>query len=182
MPMTEFKTDKDFALLPEGTLAELLDGEIFMVPAPIPEHQRVSGKLYSLLLRFVERNQLGEIFFSPIDVFLDERNVVQPDLIFISKARNSIVREKRIEGAPDWVAEILSEGNAYHDLKTKKKLYEKHGVLEYWIVDPMERSVEVFSNGESGFKLIASSGSGKIASAVLGGFSIEIEPLFTKPE
>ncbi|PJZ59223.1 Uma2 family endonuclease [Leptospira barantonii] len=182
MPMTDLKTDKDFAELPEGTLAELLDGEIIMVPAPIPEHQRISGKLYTYLLRYVERNQLGEIFFSPIDVFLDEHNVVQPDLIFISKARSSIIREKRIEGAPDWVAEILSEGNAYHDLKTKKKLYEKHGVSEYWIVDPMERSVEVFSNGESGFKLVASATSGKISSVVLEGFFIEIEPLFTKPE
>ncbi|MGJ4752082.1 Uma2 family endonuclease [Leptospira kmetyi] len=182
MPMTDLKTDKDFAELPEGTLAELLDGEIIMVPAPIPEHQRVIRKFSNALSTFVERNQLGEIFFSPIDVFLDEHNVVQPDLVYISKANRSLIGEKRIEGAPDWVAEILSEGNAYHDLKTKKKLYEKHGVSEYWIVDPMERSVEVFSNGESGFKLIASATSGKISSVVLEGFSIEIEPLFTRPE
>ncbi|RHX95529.1 restriction endonuclease [Leptospira yasudae] len=182
MPMTDLKTDKDFAELPEGTLAELLDGEIIMVPAPIPEHQRVSGKLYTYLLKYVERNQLGEIFFSPIDVFLDEHNVVQPDLIFISKARNTIIREKRIEGAPDWVAEILSEGNAYHDLKTKKKLYEKHGVREYWIVDPMERSVEIYQNGTAGFTLFASSDSGKIESKLLEGFSVEIQSLFTKPE
>ncbi|MCG6168762.1 Uma2 family endonuclease [Leptospira sanjuanensis] len=181
MPMTDLKTGKDFALLPEGTLAELLDGEIVMVPARIPEHQRVSGKLFTLLLPCVERKKLGEIFFSPIDVFLDEHNVVQPDLVYISNAKNSIIGEKRIEGAPDWVAEILSEGNAYHDLKTKKKLYEKYGVREYWIVDPMERSVDVYSNGEGGFKLIASASSGKITSTVLEGFFVEIESLFTKP-
>ncbi len=180
IPMTRLKTDKDFAELPEGTLAELLEGEIFMVPAPIPEHQRVSGKLYTCLLQYVEQRKLGEIFFAPIDVFLDAHNVVQPDLIFISKEKSSIVREKRIEGAPDWIAEILSEGNAYHDLKTKKKLYEKHGVLEYWIVDPMERGVEVYQNGESGFKLISSANSGKIASALLDGFSVEIDRLFSK--
>ncbi|EMY77758.1 putative restriction endonuclease [Leptospira weilii serovar Ranarum str. ICFT] len=106
--------------------------------------------------------------------------MVQPDLIFISKAKSAIIRQKRIEGAPDWIAEILSEGNAYHDLKTKKKLYEKHGVEEYWIVDPMERSVEVYQNSESGFKLISSANSGLVASAVLDGFSIEIDRLFTK--
>ncbi len=180
--MTDLKTDQDFAELPEGTLAELLEGEIFMVPAPIPEHQRISGKLYAFLLQYVERKNLGEIFFSPIDVFLDEHNVVQPDLVYISEEKRSIIGEKRIEGAPDWIAEILSEGNAYHDLKTKKKLYERHGVAEYWIVDPMERSVEVYRNGESGFKLITSSTSGKIESSVLDGFSVEIDRIFTRPE
>ncbi|MDI7188600.1 Uma2 family endonuclease [Leptospira santarosai] len=182
MPMTDLKTDQDFAELPEGTLAQLLEGEIFMVPAPVPEHQRVSGKLFTRLLQYVERKNLGEIFFSPIDVFLDEHNVVQPDLVYISEEKRSIIGEKRIEGAPDWIAEILSEGNAYHDLKTKKKLYEKHGVAEYWIVDPMERSVEVYRNGESGFKLITSSTSGKIESSVLDGFSVEIDRIFTRPE
>ncbi|EMN27570.1 putative restriction endonuclease [Leptospira kirschneri serovar Mozdok] len=180
MSITDLKTEKDFAKLPEGTLAELLEGEIFMVPAPIPEHQRVSGKLYSSLLQYLEQNKLGEVFFSPIDVFLDEHNVVQPDLIFISQARSFIIQEKRIEGAPDWIAEILSEGNAYHDLKTKKRLYEKHGVLEYWIVDPIERSVEVYRNGESGFTLFSSVNSGKIVSALLDGFSVEIDSIFTK--
>ncbi|EMO62817.1 putative restriction endonuclease [Leptospira borgpetersenii serovar Pomona str. 200901868] len=181
MPRIDLKTDKDFAELPEGTLAELLDGEIFMVPAPIPEHQRVIRKFSNALSTFVENNKLGEVFFSPIDVYLDEHNVVQPDLIFISKARNTIIREKRIEGAPDWIAEILSEGNAYHDLKTKKRLYEKHGVAEYWIVDPMERSVEIYQNGNSGFTLLASADSGTIVSKVLDGFSLEIQTLFTKP-
>ncbi|EMY13937.1 putative restriction endonuclease [Leptospira weilii str. Ecochallenge] len=181
MHTTELKTDKDLVQLPEGTLAELLDGEIFMVPAPVPEHQRVSGKLYAILLNFVENRSLGEVFYSLIDVFLDEHNVVQPDLIFIAKARNAIIQEKRIEGAPDWVAEILSEGNAYHDLKTKKKLYEKHGVREYWIVDPMERSVEIYQNGTSGFTLIASADSGTVESKILDGFSLEVQSLFTKP-
>ncbi len=102
-----------------------------MVPAPIPEHQRVSGKLYSSFLQYLERNELGEVFFSPIDVFLDEHNIVQPDLIFISQTRSFIIKKKKSKGS-DWIAEILLEGNAYHDLRTKKKLYEKHGVLEYW--------------------------------------------------
>ncbi|WP_078130312.1 Uma2 family endonuclease [Leptospira alexanderi] len=181
MPMTEFKTDKDLAKLPEGTLAELLDGEIFMVPAPIPEHQRVSAELHFSLMEYVRKQNNGIALASPIDVYLDEHNVVQPDLIFISKTRALIIQEKRIEGAPDWIAEILSEGNAYHDLKTKKKLYEKHGVREYWIVDPMERSVEVYQNGTSGFTLLVSVDSGTVESKILGGFSLEVQSLFTKP-
>ncbi|RHX85724.1 Uma2 family endonuclease [Leptospira stimsonii] len=182
MPMTEIKTDKDLAKLPEGTLAELLDGEIFMVPAPIPEHQRISRKLLIVLSEYVELNSLGECFDSLIDVLLDEHNVVQPDLIFISKERSSIIQRTRVEGAPDWVAEILSEGNAYHDLKTKKKLYEKHGVKEYWILDPMERSIEIFSNGESGFKLCASATSGSISSLLFRDFSVDLERIFGKPD
>ncbi|EMN00277.1 putative restriction endonuclease [Leptospira noguchii str. 1993005606] len=181
MSITDVKTEKDFAKLPEGTLAELLEGEIFMVPAPIPEHQRVVLKFSNALFNYLEHKKLGEVFFSPIDVYLDEHNVVQPDLLFISQARSFIIQEKRIEGAPDWIAEILSEGNAYHDLKTKKKLYEKHGVLEYWIVDPMERSVEVYRNGESGFTLFSSASSGKISSSILEGFWIELDRLFSKP-
>ncbi|MBM9502404.1 Uma2 family endonuclease [Leptospira sp. 201903071] len=182
MPMTEFKTDKDLAKLPEGTLAELLDGEIFMVPAPIPEHQRISGELHFYLMQFVRKNQNGITLASPIDVLLDEYNVVQPDLIFIAKERSSIIQRTRVEGAPDWVAEILSEGNAYHDLKTKKKLYEKHGVKEYWILDPMERSIEVFSNGESGFQLVVSATTGKVSSVFLKDFSVDLERIFGKPE
>ncbi|MCH1912437.1 Uma2 family endonuclease [Leptospira noguchii] len=180
MSITDVKTEKDFVKLPEGTLAELLEGEIFIVPAPIPEHQRVVLKFSNVLSNYLEGNKLGEVFFSPIDVYLDEHNVVQPDLLFISQARSFIIQEKRIEGAPDWIAEILLEGNTYHDLKTKKKLYEKHGVLEYWIVDPMERSVEVYRNGESGFTLFSSVSSGKIASVLLDGFSVEIDSIFTK--
>ncbi|EKP05478.1 putative restriction endonuclease [Leptospira kirschneri str. 2008720114] len=180
MSITDLKTEKDFAKLPEGTLAELLEGEIFMVPAPIPEHQRVSAELHFSLMQYVRKKTNGVALASLIDVFLDEHNVVQPDLIFISQARSFIIQEKRIEGAPDWIAEILSEGNAYHDLKTKKRLYEKHGVLEYWIVDPMERSVEVYRNGESGFTLFSSVNSGKIVSALLDGFSVEIDSIFTK--
>lgn len=84
MSITDVKTEKDFVKLPEGTLAELLEGEIFIVPAPIPEHQRVVLKFSNVLSNYLEGNKLGEVFFSPIDVYLDEHNVVQPDLLFIS--------------------------------------------------------------------------------------------------
>jgi Uma2 family endonuclease len=87
---------------------------------------------------------LGELFHAPLDVYLDEENVVQPDILFISKERLNIIGEKNIQGAPDLVIEIISENTAYRDLVQKKKLYARFSVREYWIVLPEEESIEVY--------------------------------------
>jgi Uma2 family endonuclease len=85
----------------------------------------------------VVEKQLGEMYFSPFDVFFDElSNAVQPDVIFVSKRNLSILKDDAIHGVPDLLIEILSPGNSSHDLVRKKALYEKFGVQEYWIVDP----------------------------------------------
>ena len=78
-------------------------------------------------------------------MYLDHENVLQPDILFISKERRSIIGEKNIQGAPDLVIEILSEATAYRDLVKKKKLYERFGVKEYWIVDPQEKTIEIYA-------------------------------------
>jgi Uma2 family endonuclease len=128
-----------FKMLPEGTLAELLNGVIFMSPSPVRDHQRIFLTLSSAIHQFVEKNNLGEVNVAPFDVYLDEqKNAVQPDLVFIAKENLSIIQE-HIHGVPDLIIEVLSEGNKSHDLKTKKELYEKFGVKEYWIVDPSSR-------------------------------------------
>jgi Uma2 family endonuclease len=127
-----------FQMLPEGTLAELINGSIFMSPAPTPKHQRIIRDLAFVLSSFVKNNQKGEVLFSPCDVYLDEHaNAVQPDIIFISKEKASIVQENSsIHGVPDLIVEILSKGNSDHDLVVKKELYERFGVREYWVVNP----------------------------------------------
>ena len=128
-----------FKMLPEGTLAELLNGVIYMSPSPVRDHQRIVLKLSSAIHQFVEKNNLGEVNVAPFDVYLDEqKNAVQPDLVFIAKENLSIIQE-HIHGVPDLIVEVLSEGNKSHDLKTKKELYEKFGVKEYWIVDPSSK-------------------------------------------
>ena len=140
---TRTYTFADYQKLPEGTPCQLIGGELVMSPAPSLQHQRIIGKIFTLLSDYVNKKQLGEIFVSPVDVFLDDENTFQPDITFISKERASIMDEQKINGAPDFVVEILSPSTAYYDLKKKKVMYEKYGVKEYWIVDPMEKTIDV---------------------------------------
>ena len=136
-----------FQMLPEGTLAELINGSIYMSPAPSPKHQRIIGKLYRLLSEYVEKNMLGEILLAPCDVYLDNHsNAVQPDIIYISSRQSGIVQENSsIHGVPDMLMEVLSPGNSDHDRILKKDLYQKFGVKEYWIINPETNEVVGFT-------------------------------------
>jgi Uma2 family endonuclease len=134
-----------YKMLPEGTLAEVINGQLYMSPAPNTNHQRVSGKIEFLLRSYVENHSLGEIFDAPYDVYLDEENnAVQPDIIFVSTQNSYIVKSHGIVGVPDLIVEFLSPSNNTHDLVTKKELYEKFGVKEYWIIDPSTKESIVY--------------------------------------
>ncbi len=125
-----------FKMLPEGTLAELINEKIYMSPSPVTDHQRLVLRLSSRMDDFLEKNGLGEVFVAPFDVYLDEHaNAVHPDIIFVSKGQANIVQD-HIHGVPDLLIELLSPGNKSHDTVIKKNLYEKFGVKEYWIIDP----------------------------------------------
>ncbi len=157
-----------FKMLPEGSLAEVIENSLFMSPTPITPHQRVIRKLLVKLDAWIEEKSLGEVFVAPLDVYLDDHsNAVQPDLIFISIENSSIIDEEgTIHGVPDLLIEVLSPGNRNYDLITKKNLYEKFGVKEYWVIDP--KSNEVFGYFLTGGKYQAVEKSvGKIDSKVL---------------
>lgn len=111
-----------FKSLPEGTLAEVIHNQLYMSPSPVGKHQRVLRNLFRSLDKFVVGNKLGEVFFSPNDVFLDEdANAVQPDLIFVLEENLSIVNDDgAIHGVPDMLVEVLSQGNPDHDTIVKK--------------------------------------------------------------
>jgi Uma2 family endonuclease len=130
-----------FKMLPEGTLAEVIDNTLYMSPTPITSHQRTVKRLSIEMDRFLTSESLGELFFAPFDVFLDENaNAVQPDILVILHENRHIIDEaSSIHGVPDLIIEVLSQGNKKHDLITKKQLYEKFGVKEYWVVDPIEK-------------------------------------------
>lgn len=178
-PEKETYTHADYARLPEGAPYELIGGNLVMAPAPTPDHQRITGRLFRLFSHFVEENVLGEVFVSPIDVHLSEHDTPQPDLVFVAKERAEIVGAQEIEGAPDLVAEVLSPSTGYYDLRGKKRLYERTGVKEYWIVDPVEGSVEVHQNGPDGFARADRAEEGGVASsALLEGLRIELDALF----
>ena len=137
-------TYEDYLKTPEDKRYELINGELLMTPSPVPNHQRVSGKLEFILRKFITENNLGEVFYAPCDVCLDNENVVQPDILFISKDRLGIIGEKNIQGPPNFLIEIISEHSVYRDMVQKKRLYARFGVKEYWIVIPEEKEVEVY--------------------------------------
>lgn len=127
-----------YKMLPEGTLAELIDGSIYMTPPPNTDHQDISMKLSARIFMAIEKRLIsGKVLASPVGLFLDEdENAVQPDIVFIKARNKSKIKKDAIHGVPDLVIEILSPGNRNHDLRRKKGLYQRFGVPEYWIIDP----------------------------------------------
>ena len=162
----------------EGAPYQFIGGELIITPTPTPYHQRISRRIEFLLIQYVEGNNLGEVFDSPIDVYFEQTETYQPDVVFISKEGLDIIKETRLEEAPDLVIEILSPATAYYDLRKKFKIYEKYRVKEYWIIDLEEKNIEVYVNKGNRFYLIQNVKSGIAKSEVLKGFQIEIEKIF----
>ena len=175
-------TYEDYAKLPEWAPYQLVGGDLVFTPARTPYHQEVLLNLGHPMYDFVLANDLG-VFFLILDVYLDDKETYQPDIVFIAGGRTNIVGEKNIEGAPDLVVEILSPITAYYDLKPKFRNYEKYGVREYWIVDPEGRSVEIFVLKDARF--LPSQrirGSGVVESKILAGFTVTLEQIFRRHE
>ena len=165
--------------LPEGPAYQLIDGDLIMTPAPTLYHQAIVGQMFEALSEFVKRKHLGVVFLSPIDVYLSETETYQPDVVFISSERRTILGEKKVEGAPDLIVEILSPSTGYYDLTHKKSIYESSGVKEYWLIDPQERSIEVLENVGREFRVAGvAKDKGTVASAILDGFSVKLQELF----
>lgn len=184
-PNVRFTYD-DYKSLPErmDKRYELLDGELLMVPAPSTAHQRVSRNVAFMLLQFVRAHQLGEVLYAPIDVVLgsgERREVVQPDVLFVSRANGKILSEQEIQGAPDLIAEVLSPGTEQRDRGYKKVLYSRYGVKEYWIIDLKQRTMEVLTPGTHGFEVDARYTSGETAtSPLLPGLQFNMADIFRK--
>lgn len=149
-------TYRDYKSLPESETKryELLEGELVMVPSPTTYHQRISWNLERILGDFISRHDLGFIYDAPLDVVFSEEDVAQPDIFFISKERSGIITKDNIQGAPDLIVEILSPTTAERDRSYKRTLYARHGVQEYWIVDPENKSIEVMALQEKGFETV----------------------------
>ena len=130
-------TVEEFDQLPEGPpYYQLVGGELIMTPSPNVNHQRILGKLHIILDAYVKVRGEGAVFLAPLDVKLSDTDVFQPDLIFVVAGSEEIVKEKRIEGPPDLVIEILSLSTRDLDHDRKRKAYAQYGVRELWLVDP----------------------------------------------
>ena len=134
-----YTVDDYLAMPDEYPRYELLEGELIETVSPTSRHQLILQRLFKVLDAHTEAHHLGVIFVAPLDVILSRTIVVQPDLLFISKARQAELIGERITGAPDLVIEILSPATSARDFNQKRKLYARHGVKEYWIVDPAPR-------------------------------------------
>ncbi len=182
-PHIRFTYD-EYKTLPESMEKryELLDGDILMVPAPTTVHQRISRNLEYLLLHIVRKDKLGAVFYSPVDVVFGqatEREVVEPDIIFITRERMGIVSRNEIQGAPDLMVEILSPGTEERDRGYKKVLYSRYGVREYWIVDPDQAVVEVYRHEAGGLKLAQTLlETDRLSTPLLGNSAIDLTEVF----
>jgi Uma2 family endonuclease len=138
-------TYEDFLHFPDdGMRHELIDGEHYVTPSPNTKHQTVSGNLFVLLRVYLKSNPIGAVFAAPFDVVFSNFDVVEPDLLYISRERLDVLTRQHVRGAPDLVVEILSPGTRRTDENTKRRLYERFDVQEYWIVDPERESIQVF--------------------------------------
>jgi len=156
-----------FESLPEGTLAQLIENQLVMSPAPTYNHQKVLQKIFFDIQNHLNNYEIGEILIAPFDVHLDDENIFQPDLIFIRNENLSNIQENGYHGAPDLVLEVLSPGTARYDRRKKKTAYERHGVSEYWLVDPDTREAEGFFLKEGRYGDPVRS-NGRIESEILG--------------
>lgn len=136
------KTVEDYLRLPDGTRAELIEGEVYISPSPKLRHQRAVETLYRLLHAFCQGRRAGEVHVAPLDVHLPSGDVIQPDVIFVSESNRAILKDW-IRGVPDLLIEVISPESAERDRIVKRRLYEQNGVREYWLADPEAPAVEV---------------------------------------
>jgi Uma2 family endonuclease len=144
----------------DGRRYELYDGEVYEVPSPFPLHQMVSARLHLALAGYV-REHGGIVLYAPLDIVLTEYDVVQPDLLLFTREREHLVKARKVTRVPpDLAIEILSPGTAGNDRGRKMHLLARHGVREFWLVDPETESIEIYSLHGQAFVLadVASAG------------------------
>jgi Uma2 family endonuclease len=170
-------TAAEFFQLPDSSQPiELLDGEVIVSPTPIPAHQRYVGNIF-LLLRSIVPN--GEVFIAPLDVRLDEANVPQSDVMWVAEGSPCVITDKRLEGPPDLVVEVFSPSTAKRDKEDKFALYQRHGVREYWMLDPANRYLEAWTLAEGKFNKLGTFVPGEtFDSPVLGRKTVDLTTIF----
>jgi Uma2 family endonuclease len=180
LPQPKLLTYDDYARLTptDSGNYELHNGKIIFMPSPLTPHQNISMNLSVEMGGFIRQNKLGKLLAAPMDVRFTANDVVQPDLLFISNEK--LDRIKRIvEGAPDLVVEIKSDGNTATDMSYKKYLYETNGVIEYWIVYPNKKTISVYILIEDELRFQRTlTLSDTLKSLVLTGFEMPVSAVF----
>lgn len=171
-------TYDEYFKLDEDQRYEILNGELLMAPSPDTWHQSWVGSLYRILDTHTRGQNLGKVFLAPLDVVLDAENSVQPDLVFISAGNLPSVQRRAIFGVPDLLVEVVSPSSVRRDRYTKKELYARFGVKEYWIADPANASLEVLALVAGRYELHCSAEqTGKITSRILTRLEFDLKDL-----
>ncbi|MEW6744633.1 MAG: Uma2 family endonuclease [Planctomycetota bacterium] len=173
-------TYADYAALPDdGRRHQVIEGELVVTPAPDESHQRSLLNLVRLIDGYVRSGEVGRIYFAPLDVVLSDENVVQPDLLYVSRERLTIITNANVQGAPDLVIEVLSASTAHLDRGGKREIYARFGVREYWLVSPEAGTIEVLVLREGSFERLGLFGSGdEVKSSILSGLSFKTDAVF----
>ncbi len=175
----EIKTYADYRKLKEGEPYQLINGMLVKTPSPTVNHQELIKRFVKNLLSLEDKG-IGRLLFAPIDVYFSDTEVYQPDIIFIAKENKNVRVDKIVEGAPDLIIEILSPSTAYYDLRHKAEIYAESGVREYWVVDPMEKQVDVFTNSKNRLTLISKiAKKGEARSAIFPEFRVDAGKVFS---
>jgi Uma2 family endonuclease len=175
-------TIADLDAMPEdGNRYEIIEGELFVSRAPFLTHQRVSRNLFVRISNCLEQNPIGEVLATPGVIFSEFSGVI-PDIVFISnERRGEIASTERIAGAPDLIIEIVSPGseNERIDRVAKRQLYGKYGVKEYCVVDPQQRTIEIYARVERNLPLATVlQQQDELTTSLLPGFRCKVADIF----
>jgi len=175
-------TYEDYVLIPEdGQRHEIIDGEHYVSPAPYVPHQDLVVELTYRFKAFLNIHRLGRLLIAPTDVLLSVHDIVQPDLLFVSKERAEIVGLENIKGAPDLVIEILSKSTLRLDKGPKLKAYERWGVREYWMFDRFQRGVLPWKRSGKSLRpqpFLSAAAKDVLTSPLLPGFELPLAEIF----
>lgn len=169
----------DYLAMPDAVRCQLIDGGMVMEPAPSAPHQVILGNLYVLLSTHVDQNQLGRVFLAPFDVYFTVEDVMQPDLCFFSRERVGHLMRAGARGAPNLAVEILSPSSEKIDRVQKRKIYARERVMEYWLIDPEVRRIEIFDfprDSERAIRVVSENEG--FTSPLLPGICIRAEAVF----
>jgi Uma2 family endonuclease len=171
---------REYEALPaDGRRYEIHEGELSMTPAPSPQHQMITGKLFSLLYAHVTSQGIGEVLLSPLDVILSDVSIVQPDIVYVDRTRLDRISKRGVEGAPTLTIEVLSPTTTLIDRTSTHQLYAKYGVPFFWLIDPASRSIEADVLGPQGYSLtLRASGSAPVSPPPFPGLALPPEALW----
>jgi Uma2 family endonuclease len=173
-------TRHEYAQIPVGAPNyQLIEGDLVMAPSPSSFHQDILLNLGIIFREYLRTNPIGKVYLAPLDTYLSDINVYQPDLLFVRKENLSIIEEHGIEGAPDLAIEILSKTTAKYDLGIKRSIYARTGVEELWIIDPAKRTLALYRLGENADTPLATyKAKQKFTSEVLPGLTVDLADVF----